>query len=143
MGVLSPSNRSARMPRLPCDCREPVSAACMHAGLRRVTQKAFRTRKREREAAKEAQLRQLSARLASLELEKRALSARNALLERAVAASGVPALGRAPGNPGSSVPPASPCDLASSAAGCAVLQTFNKFVVEGSKRGCSWLLSIP
>jgi hypothetical protein len=74
----------------------------------RAAQKAFRARKKEREAAKEAQLAELSSRLAALEVEKRALVARNVLLERAVAASGVAAPGSAPGSPGSAPPPATP-----------------------------------
>ena len=81
---------------------------------RRAAQKAFRARKKEREAAKEAQLRELSDRLNKLELEKRALLARNVLLERAVAASAVPGPGSAPGSPGSPLsapPPAQVCCL--------------------------------
>ena len=74
----------------------------------RVLQKAFRARKKVREASKEVELHELSARLDSLELEKRALLARNVLLERAVAATAAPALGIAPGSPGSAPLPAPP-----------------------------------
>ena len=53
----------------------------------RAAQRAFRARKKEKERAKEEELRDLTAKLAAAELEARALQQRNSLLEAAVVAS--------------------------------------------------------
>jgi hypothetical protein len=71
---------AAQLP--PCSClNRRAYSAC------RAAQRAFRARKKEKEKAKEAELQELTERLATTELEARSLQQRNSLLEAALAAS--------------------------------------------------------